>query len=81
MGCLQPPGDPDTQKLRPGKVSSVDDLCKRDGLRLSRLMVSGRHQDPHVDAVPRRASAVALSCVYLRLITRLLALLRASTGR
>jgi hypothetical protein len=67
MGCLQPPGAPDTQKLRPGKVSSVDDLCKQDGLRLARLKVSGLRQDPHVDAVPRRASAVALSRLNLRL--------------
>jgi hypothetical protein len=67
MVCLRWPDDPDAPKLRTVNVRSVDNLCEQDGLRLSRLMGSGRHQDPHADAVTRRASAVALSRLDLRL--------------
>ena len=59
-------------------MRAVDNLCEQeDGLRLSRPMVSGRHRNPHVDAIPRRASTVTLPRLDLRLIPRLLALLRA----
>ena len=48
MGCLLRPGGPDAPKLRTGKVRPVDELCEQDGLRIPRLMVSERHQDPHM---------------------------------